>query len=473
MAETLIVGGGVVGLGLSMLLARDGHKVTVLERDAEAPPADAETAWSTWARAGVNQFRLPHLFLAGYREIVETELPEVSSALEREGAVRFRPLLDMPESISGGRRPGDERRELLSGRRAMVERVMASQAEATPGVEIRRGCAVTGLVSGPDDLPGTPHVVGVRTEGGEELLADLVVDCGGRRSALPSWLEVIGARPADEVRDDSGFIYYGRHFRSPSGSIPAHLGPGVQDWGSISSLTLPADGGHWSLVIVARADDRALLGLRDSARWETVVRSLPTVAHWLEGAQAVDDRVVTIAKIEDRHRDLWPGGTPVVTGLVSLGDAWSCTNPSLGRGASIGMLHARALRDTLRSAGPEDPSALSEAFREATLRVVEPWWSATHHADRHRLGEMAAIAQGTEYHPDDPLYEVSRAMQASVVQDPDLLRAALDVGFVLEQPDVVAARPGLLERAVALGGDWRSRPPLGPDREALLAMAGR
>ena len=35
----LIIGGGICGLGAALLLARDGHEVTVLERDAEPIPA--------------------------------------------------------------------------------------------------------------------------------------------------------------------------------------------------------------------------------------------------------------------------------------------------------------------------------------------------------------------------------------------------------------------------------------------------
>ncbi len=472
MPQTLIVGGGVVGLGLGMLLAKDGHAVTLLERDAQGPPPDPEDAWASWERSGVNQFRLPHFFLGGYREILEAELPEVVAGLEREGAVRFNPVQSAPDFITGGSRPGDERRELISGRRAMVERVMASAAEATAGLEVRRGVAVAGLVIGTEAVPGTPHVVGVRTDAGEELRADLVIDCCGRRSPLPAWLGGIGARPTTEVRDDSGFIYYGRHYRSPVGVLPAHLGPGLQDWGSISSLTLPADNGTWSLVLVGRAGDRPLLGLRDANRWEAVFRSLPTVAHWLEGAEPIEEKVVTITKIEDRHRDLWPDGQPVATGVVAVGDAWSCTNPSLGRGASIGMLHARALRDTLRHVGPDRPLALSEAFRDATASEVEPWWSSTNGVDRHRLAEMEAIAEGTDYRPADPSFELSKALTASAGQDPELLRASIDIALVLEQPGAVLSRSGLMERAIELGADWRSRPSIGPDREQLLAMAG-
>lgn len=470
MAEVLVIGGGVVGMGLGMLLAGDSNAVTLLERDPQAPPGSPDAAWEGWERTGVNQFRLAHLFLSRYREIVEAELPEVAKALERDGAIRFNPIAEAPDFVTGGHRDGDERYEMLSGRRAVVERAVASVADATAGLTVRRGVAVDGLVSGSEVLAGVPHVTGVRTTEGEHLAADLVIDCSGRRSALPTWLDAIGAQRPVEQLDDSGFIYLGRHFRSRDGSLPVSLGPGLQEYGSISSLTLPADNHTWSVTLVARSGDRPLLGLRDTDRWTEVVRSLPTVAHWID-ADPIEDRVVNISKIEDRHRDLRPGGTPVATGLLAVADAWACTNPSVGRGASVGMLHAQALRDTLRQVGPDRPAELSEAFAAATAATVEPWFEATLSFDRHRLAEMTAIAQGTTYEPDDPGFAIAKAMGAAAGKDPDVLRASVDIASVLALPSEVLDRPGMFDKVTELGAGWRDEAPIGPSRDELVAMA--
>ena len=196
MPQIVVVGAGVVALGTAMLLAGDGHRVTVLERDPEGPPDDPADAWARWQRPGLNQFRMAHAFLGGFRAILDAELPAVSAALADAGGLRQNFIRDvLPAQVSGGWQDGDERYEWLTGRRVLVEAVLAAAAEATPGVEVRRGVGVPGLTSGAPAQAGVPQVTGVRTRDGEDIPADLVVDMSGRRSALPGWLRDIGARP--------------------------------------------------------------------------------------------------------------------------------------------------------------------------------------------------------------------------------------------------------------------------------------
>ena len=73
-----------------MLLAEDGHDVTLLERDAAEPPSPSE-AWETWERRGVNQFRLLHFFMPRFRITLEQELPRMPKALEAAGRLAPQP----------------------------------------------------------------------------------------------------------------------------------------------------------------------------------------------------------------------------------------------------------------------------------------------------------------------------------------------------------------------------------------------
>lgn len=470
MAEVLVIGAGVVGLGTAALLATDGHHVTVIERDPAEPPAPGEEAWASWQRRGVNQFRLPHYLLCRFRSILDSELPAVAAAIEAAGGLRLNPVLALPERYRGPQRADDEDFGFLTGRRPVVESAMASVVEQMPGVSSRRGVAVGELLLGGPPHPGLPHVVGVRSEAGEEIRADLVVDCSGRRSALPRWMEQAGARPPAEETEDSGFAYYARHFRSTNGtSLPAALGPALTAVGTISSLALPADNGTWGIALVASAQDKALAGLRRLDRWSATVSSLPLVAHWLEG-EPIEEDVVTMSRIEDRYREFVLDGLPVASGLVAVGDAWACSNPTLGRGASIGMLHAVLLRERLRDVGLDEPFKFVEAFHQSTAEEVYPWFEWTRRSDRHRRAEIEAQIQGEEYRPDDAAFELEREIEAS--PDPDCMRANVRAATVLRRyEDSLAADPALAERARSLGSDWRSRPVPGPSREQLVALA--
>jgi 2-polyprenyl-6-methoxyphenol hydroxylase-like FAD-dependent oxidoreductase len=465
MGRIVFVGGGIVGTCAAMMLANDGHEVTVLERDP-APPPSPDTAWDEWGRRGVNQFKMLHFFLARFRQVADQELPGLTDAMAAAGALRMNPLTGIPDDVTGGWRDGDERFEVVTARRPVGESVVATMAAATPGVTIRRGVAVSGVLT-TTGTAGIVHVTGVRTDGGEEVTADLVVDSGGRRSAMPAWLREAGSPGPHEMIEDCGFVYYGRHFRSADGSVPPAFGGLLQEYGSVSVLTLPADNGTWGVGVITSSKDAALRGLLEIECWEKVVRAFPLVAHWIDAEPITD--VKLMAKIEDRQRTYVIAGVPVATGIVPLADAWACTNPSLGRGISMGMVHAALLRSMLRKEPLDDPSALAMRWSELTAEHVEPLFAETLSFDRHRLAEIQATIEGRAYECDDRDWVMGNALASSILKDPDLLRGYIDVVLLLDRQDSVLARPGLAERALALADP--TLPP-GPDRAGLLALVG-
>jgi 2-polyprenyl-6-methoxyphenol hydroxylase-like FAD-dependent oxidoreductase len=467
MSSIVVVGAGVGGLLTARLLAEDGHEVTVLERDPQVPPAP-DQAWASWERRGVNQFRLLHFFLPRFRATLEAELPDLIPALEAAGASRVDPLEGIPDEFSGGRRPDDDRFMALTGRRPVVESVLAAEVGGTPGVTVRRGVGVAGLLTDGESADGVPHVVGLVTDEGEELRADLVVDAGGRRSSLPTWLTDIGARPPIEDRADCGFVYFGRYFRSPDGSLPPAIGPLLQPYDSVSILTLPADNGTWGVGVITTARDAVLRDARKVDVWERIVTSYPLVAHWVDGQPLGD--VDVMAKIEDRTRSFTVDGTPVVTGLAPVADARACTNPSVGRGASIGFLHAVALRDLVRDHGLADPLSFAVAWEDTSQSTVGGYVDDTLSFDRHRLAEMEAQIDGVPYDTEDPTWAFTKAFEAAALKDAEVLRGYLDVVSMNARAGDVLARPGMMERVIELGLD--AEPPPGPSRAELVDIVG-
>jgi 2-polyprenyl-6-methoxyphenol hydroxylase-like FAD-dependent oxidoreductase len=470
MAEIVVVGGGLVGHCSAMLLAADGHSVTVFERDPEPPPGSADEAWNDWTRRGVNQFHMLHYFLPRFRAIVERDLPDVAAALDADGALRFNPLEAVPEQVSGGRREGDDRHQALTGRRPMVEAAVERVGAATPGVTVHRGVAVGGFLTGDRRGSAPPHVVGVVTDDGSEHHADLVVDAGGRRSAVPSWLDALGARPVLEQRDDCGFVYYGRHFRSTDGSHPPLFGPPLQPYDSVSTLTLPADNGTWGVGLITSARDAVMRPCRDADTWTQVVGSFPLVAHWIDAEPITD--VAVMAGIEDRQRAFVVDGVPVATGVVAVGDAWACTNPSIGRGCTIGLMHAEALRDLVRDHDLDDAVGFALAWDDVTRTRLEPFVRETLHFDRHRLAEIEAHRDGRPYETDDEEWLLGEAFVAASGLDPDVFRAFLDtIALYLPRAEVLA-RPGVADRVRELAGNPGAPLP-GPSHAELAVMLAR
>jgi 2-polyprenyl-6-methoxyphenol hydroxylase-like FAD-dependent oxidoreductase len=398
----------VIGLSMAMMLARQGHSVTILEQDSAPLPVSPEAAWCTWGRQGVAQFRMPHYLHPPVRQLLESYLPDVKEALLRADCVTFDVLATMPPSVTDRTpREGDERFITITGRRPTIEYAFASIAERL--FPVRHGVAVVGLLTGPSDAKGIPHVTGVRTVDGEEVSADLIIDAMGRGSKLPSWLEAVGARRPIEEVEAYGFVYYTRYFRSTTAMLPLCRAALHTYFQSFSLLTLPDDAGTWSVTVVITSNDQPLKKLRDPKHWTALVAACPLHAHWLT------------MEVIAQHLD--------------------------------------------------NPLALALAQDSLTETRVTPWYRNTIEIDRAWIARFSALIEGRpEPQSTDPRTRVAKALSVAMMYDADLFRAANEIRSLLALPQEVIGRPGLVDRMMDIASTHQAVTPPGPSRKELLEM---
>jgi flavin-dependent dehydrogenase len=258
-------------------------------------------------------------------------------------------------------------------------------------------------------------------------------------------------------------VYYTRYFHGRH--LPRQIGPAMAEMGSFSILTLPGDNDTWSVTLYGSSRDAAFKQVREPECFSRVVRACPAHAHWLQGEPVTD--VLPMAGILDRYRRFVLDGRPLVSGFVAVGDAWACTNPSAGRGLSVGIGHAQLLRDALRTHDPvSDPDAFPLAWDEVTERQVTPWFRNQRDADANRFADMTAFREGREPPERDDLM---RSFRVAMLHDDELFRAFMETVGCLALPEEVVSRPGLRDRIER----WKDEPPLqmpAPSREKLVTL---
>jgi 2-polyprenyl-6-methoxyphenol hydroxylase-like FAD-dependent oxidoreductase len=471
--DIAIVGGGMAGMLAALMLARDGHRITVYERDDTDLPETADEAFDGWVRRGAPHTRQSHALLARLRRILHERAPDVLDALIDQGATELTVEALLPPDITDREpRPGDDELVLLCCRRLTIEWVLRRAVTSEPGVTWRGGVGVAGLLADGTDVRG------LGLEDGSTVEADLVVVGGGRNSPVMEWIAGLGG-PVQPVEQssDAGIVYLSRFYRLRSGRqlpVLTRTGGGG-DLGYLGFAGFYGDNRTFSITFGIPTDDRDLMALRDEKAWEAAIRTLVPMEPWTEDGLADPiTGVEAMARLRNRIRRFVVDGEPVATGLVVIGDAAVATNPWYGKGCSTAGIAAEALSRALRAHG-RDRVAIALAMDEATRTELAPHYALSCQQDADRMKLHAALLQGTE--PDADVaatrdFIVNGLLPATRV-DPDVFRAFFRSFNMLDHPNALMADPAVFAAAAnahATKDDRPALPPLGPPRHELLAV---
>jgi 2-polyprenyl-6-methoxyphenol hydroxylase-like FAD-dependent oxidoreductase len=358
--SVLVAGGGIGGLATAFVLARQGHRITVLEQSAAFGEIGAGI------QLGPNIFRMfDYLGLTAAVEAVAFFPPGLgmNDVLTGEKVVRV-PLGEVARATYGYRYGVIYRADLHN--------VFLDACRAQPGVTLRTGSKVEGF--GQDG-----RGVRVQLAGGETLHGDLLVGADGL------WSRVREAVVGDGKPRVSGHIAYRAVLKRDE--VPAHLwNDDVLLWGGEKTHLV-----HYPL---RRGELFNLVAVFHSSKYDEGWNTYGDTAELHERfAHAVPQVKELLGKIEtwkmwvlcDREPvSRWSDGR-----VTLLGDAAHPMLQYLAQGAGQAIEDAVVLGEALKFTGGDVPSALQKYQQARYLRTGRVQLTARFYGDIYHASGVA------------------------------------------------------------------------------------
>lgn len=413
--DVIIVGARCAGSPLAALLARDGVRVTVLERASFPSDTLSSHLFEADALAFLDR-------LGVIERLRATGAPMVMRTDTR--------VEDVELAIELPRLPGDPG-AIASVRRALLDPILADAARQA-GAEVHTSARVVALI----DHGGRVAGVRVRKDGSEtELRARLVVGADGRHSSVA---RLAGARRYN-VTPNQRLLFW-RFFENAQAE-PTFLS---HRWAEHFILGLPCDSGLYQVLIWPELSERAAFQADREQAFMAHARLCEPIADAIAGAEPVGSAIGAFS-FEGFFRD---ASGP---GWVLCGDAGHFKSPAPGRGIGDAFLQAetlaRAIGGALGGSDRELDRAMARWGRWRDREFAEHYWFAY---DLEEPGAVPAV-----------LVELLRRLQQQGKAGLffDLLNHRVRPSGVLTPPRVLGASTRLLARR-------------GTDRRALLAELG-
>jgi 2-polyprenyl-6-methoxyphenol hydroxylase-like FAD-dependent oxidoreductase len=369
--DAIVVGARCAGAPLATMLARDGLRVCLVDKDRF--PSD------TPSTHGIQPTGVQVLERLGVLDSLLKLAPPI---------LRLRMLFDDVSApaadvvaITGA--PG------LSVRRTMLDEILVNTAVGT-GVDVRTQTAITGLV-----MDGG-RVAGVTTTSGD-LRAPLVIGADGTRSAVA---KMVGAQEYHST--PNGRVFMWAYYEAD----PTNGEMWIGKVGDHTYLGMPADGGLTLVAVCPSIERRDEVRADREAVYEAGLRAWPELHAGVDGARR-DGPVRTMANMRGFFR---PSAGP---GWALVGDAGHFKDPTPGQGIADALRQAEKLAAAITRAlggGHSRPDEiLLDWWRWRDEDAWEMYWFA------HDMGAAG---------PTPPL---RREAERRIAADPELTTAMVRV----------------------------------------------
>ncbi len=419
-----VVGSGPSGMVAALLLARSGHVVTVMDREAGPTTPDS------WDKHSVFQFQLPHGFRPQIASTLHQRLPDVFAAV-----LALEPVVAPPPD-------GPVHEAFLGMRRWRFDRALWEAVDGEPGI-VRETALVERLAV------SEGRVTGVLV-GEVERPADLVVDASGR-----GWVSrAVRGQPEG---GDCDFGYICRRYRLRDGVPPDSSNGGAVEVGlhlGYQAFVFREDRDYFHVLMVRARSDRGLAALAEEGVWDAVVPTLPRIGDWVASARS---EPVGPIRSGTGITNTYLGQATDLRGLLAIGDAVCITNPMGARGVSLGILSAAALVDVVTTRPEAEWAGALDAWCAATMR---PWFD-------DQLAIDAGLISRWRGEPIDVSGPLPPDLVAGIVEaDPSV---GPIVGPYYAMRSTSECLQPLQSRAVELyASGWRPAEPEGPTHAELV-----
>ena len=433
--KAIVVGAGMAGLMAAAVLSEFFASVIIIERD-ELPREPA-------LRKGVPQGAHVHTFLGYAVEAMEELIPGIMDQLYAAGAVRIRRNHDIWFHDSFGPTPIRDVGILTpSVTRPLLEHITRERVMGRANIAMNDCTRLLAFETGWD---GRVTGVTLRRESSESetMNADLVVDCSGRGSRMPRWLEQQGYSAVPAQKLDIAMGYTSGLFRPPPkwrGSAWACLMLAIPPSLRAAYLT-PVDGDLWLATMYGRAGDNAPRDHEGFVEW-TRGLAHPVIHERLAHAEPASElrrySIPTGIWYRYDRMDRFPEG------VLPLGEVFTSFNPMYGQGISLSAGQALSLRRALEQcANRGSDRDLATSYFEGCANLNATGWSVMETRDL-----AYPSTKGPRPSDLEERWRVGQAMRLLAEDDPDVHALTVRVTHLLEPPSSLQSAD-IVERAFA------------------------